>query len=80
MELTLRTDETGKKILDWCLMGNTLEMANKELKDAKDIPGLREVLKRYPEFRKELEPIALLEKNAMETVEAFNSASDPGAK
>ncbi len=67
--------ETGKKILDWCLMGNTLEKAKKELSAAKDVVGLREVLKKYPEFRKELEPIALLEKKAIDTVECFNAAS-----
>jgi len=64
--------ETGKKILDWCLMGNTLEKAKKELQEAKDIPGLREVLKKYPEFRSELEPLALIAKRAIETVECIN--------
>lgn len=68
--------ETGKKILDWCLMGNTLEKAKKELKEAKDVQTLREVLKRYPEFRKELEPLALLEKNAIEYLEAMNAVSN----
>jgi hypothetical protein len=68
--------ETGKKILDWCLMGNTMEKAKKELKEAKDVQTLREVLKRYPEFRKELEPLALLEKNAIEYLEFMNAASN----
>lgn len=68
--------ETGKRILDWCLMGNTLERARKELSEAKDVIGLREVLKRYPEFRKELEPLAILEKKSIQTVEAFNAVSD----
>lgn len=64
--------ETGRKILDWCLMGNTLEKAKKELQEAKDIPGLREVLKKYPEFRSELEPLAIIAKRAIETVECIN--------
>jgi hypothetical protein len=68
--------ETGKKILDWCLMGNTIEKAKKELKDAKNVMGLREVLKKYPEFRTELEPLALLEKNAIEHIEAMNAVSN----
>jgi len=64
--------ETGRKILDWCLVENALEKAKKELKEAKDVSGLRDVLKRYPEFRKELEPLAMLEKRAMDTVECLN--------
>jgi hypothetical protein len=68
--------DTGKRILDWCMMGNSLEKAKKELKEAKDVIGLREVLKRYPEFRKELEPIAILEKKSIEYLEAMNAVSD----
>ncbi len=64
--------ETGKRILEWCNMGRTLEAAKVELKKADDIAGLREVLKKYPEFRKELEPLALLEKKAIEGMEARN--------
>jgi len=72
--------ETGKKILDWCLMGHSLENAKKELSEAKDIPALREVLKKYPEYRKELDPLALQWKKAIESVEAFNAVSDLGLK
>lgn len=72
--------ETGKKILDWCLMGNTLEKAKKELSEAQDVPSLREVLQRYPEFRQELDPLAIQYKNAIQTVAAFNAASDLGLK
>jgi hypothetical protein len=72
--------ETGKRILDWCQMGNTLEKAKKELKEAKDVVGLREVIRKYPEFRKELEPLAVQWKNAIQTVEAFNAASDINLK
>ena len=72
--------ETGKKILDWCLMGNTLEKAKKELSEANDVPALREVLKKYPEFRKELDPIALQWKNAIDRVEAFNTTVDLNLK
>ena len=72
--------ETGKKILDWCLMGNTLEKAKKELEQAKDVPGLREVLKKYPEFRKELDPLAMQLKGAIESVAAFTAVHDLGLK
>lgn len=72
--------ETGKKILDWCLMGNTLEKAKEELRLAKKVPDLWEILKKYPEFRKELEPIAIGWRDAIQTVEAFNAAGDLGLK
>jgi hypothetical protein len=72
--------ETGKRINEWCSLGNTLEKAKKELSEANDIPSLREVLNRYPEFRKELDPLAIQYKNAIQTVEAFNAASDLGLK
>ena len=60
------TRETGLKVLNWCNLGKSLESAKVELKQAKDIAGLRETLKKYPEFRKELEPLAIKEKNAIE--------------
>jgi hypothetical protein len=72
--------ETGKKILDWCQMGNTLEKAKKELSEARSVPALREILKKYPEFRKELDPIALQWKEAIEGVEAFNLTADLNLK
>jgi hypothetical protein len=74
------TPETGKKILDWCMMGNTLENAKLELSKAQDIPALRDILKKYPEFRKELEPIAIQYKDAIQMNEAMNAASTLGIK
>ena len=64
--------DTGRKILDWCSLGNTLEKAKNEIREAKDVQGLRDVLKRYPEYRKELEPLAMVEKRAMETAGVLN--------
>lgn len=64
--------DTGRKILDWCQMGNTLEKAKNELREAKDVQGLRDILKRYPEYRKELEPLAMVEKRALETAGVLN--------
>jgi hypothetical protein len=66
------TRETGLRVLNWCNLGKSLESAKVELKQAKDVASLRDVLK----FRKELEPLAVLEKNAIETVEALNAVSD----
>jgi hypothetical protein len=74
------TKDTGKKILDFCNLGRSLEKAVKEIKDAKDVAGLRDVLKKYPEFSKELEPLAVREKNAIEHLEAINAVNDLNLK
>lgn len=66
------TVDTGKKISDWCNLGRSLESAKAELKEAKDVSVLREILKKYPEYRSELEPLALNAKRALETVECLN--------
>lgn len=68
--------ETGKRINEWCCLGNSLEKAKEELKKAGTVPALREILKKYPEFRKELDPLALQWKEAIEGVEAFNLVKD----
>lgn len=72
--------ETGRKILDWCLMGNTLEKARKELNEARDVNGIRDVLNKYPEFRRELDPIVQQYRNALDTADAFSVKSELGLK
>lgn len=72
--------ETGKRILDWCLMGNTLEKAKKELDAAKNVKGLLKVLNSYPEFKNELLPTYHSNRKAIETLAAFNAVSDLNLK
>jgi len=65
--------ETGKKILNWCLLGsNSLEKVKEEISQAKDAQALRQILIKYPEYRKEIEPLCISAKNAIELLEAIN--------
>jgi hypothetical protein len=68
--------ETGKRILDWCQMGNTLEKAKKELDAARDLKTLVDVMKRYPEFKTELLPSYNASREAISRLEAFHAADD----
>ena len=68
--------ETGEIILRWCNSGLDLEDIKKEIKAAKDVETLRDILKKYPAYRKEIEPLCIAEKNAIETAEAINVCSD----
>jgi hypothetical protein len=71
---------TGKRVLDWCLMGNTLEKAMKELDTAKDVKALQNVMNSFPEFRNELLPSYNANKKAIESLEAFNAVADLNLK
>jgi len=70
------TKGTGKRILKWCDYGVKLEKIKQEIKAAQTVETLRDILKRYPDYRKEIEPLCLLEKEAIEQLEAINSDID----
>ena len=70
------TQGTGKRILKWCDNGVGLEKIKQEIKDAQTVDTLRDILKKYPDYRKEIEPLCLLEKEAIERLEAINSDID----
>ncbi|MBP7562996.1 MAG: AAA family ATPase [Candidatus Cloacimonetes bacterium] len=57
------TPEMGKKILKWCNEGKTLPQIMQEIKSAENVESLREILRNYPEYRKEVEPMAIERKN-----------------
>jgi len=63
---------TGKRILKWCGAGVDLEAIKKEIKEAQTIETLREILLKYPEYRKEIEPLCITEKKAIERVDSLN--------
>lgn len=50
---------TGKKILDWCNSGTTLEQIKENIAKANDIEELRVILKNHPEHKDVLEPLAI---------------------
>jgi hypothetical protein len=70
------TQGTGKRTLKWCDNGVELEKIKQEIKEAQNVKDLRDILKRYPDYRKEIEPLCLLEKEAIERLEAINSDID----
>lgn len=53
------TSEMGQKILQWCNEGKSLEQLKREIQNASNLGSLREILRQYPEHRKELEPLAI---------------------
>lgn len=65
------TPVTGKKILDWCNQGSpipvrSIESIISEIDSAPDLDTLREILKKYPEHRLQLEPLCIAAKQALE--------------
>jgi len=54
---------TGKRLLEWCNTGKTLQEIVSEIQSCESVDLLREMLRTYPEYRKELEPVAIARKN-----------------
>lgn len=61
----LITPETGQKILKWCTQGKSLQEIIDQMKTAPSVDELRELYRQYPEYRKELEPLAISRKNQL---------------
>ena len=55
----------GRKILDWCNSGISLDEIKLEIQSAKTVEQLREILRAYPEFEKELTPLAIARKEQL---------------
>lgn len=55
----LITSAMGQKILKWCNEGKSLEQLVKEVHSANNLGSLGEMFRQYPEYRKELEPLAI---------------------
>lgn len=61
----LITSETGQKILKWCNQGKSLQQVKAEMSGAENLDTLRELYRQYPEYRKELESVAISRKNQL---------------
>jgi hypothetical protein len=59
------TTETGEKILNWCNQGTSLDEVVKMVQQAKSIIELRNLLTKYPEYRKTVEPLAIKRKEVI---------------
>jgi hypothetical protein len=59
------TPEYGKRILDWCNASIGVDEVKKLIQTATTIDELRAILKEYPEFRSQLEPLAIARKEEL---------------
>ena len=55
----------GKKILEWCNSGISLSEIKEKITLAKSIDTLREILRNYPDYRSQLEPLAIARKQEL---------------
>ncbi len=54
--------EQGRKILEWCESGYSLSKARQDIASAGSIDELRAILRKYPEYKQVLEPLAIARK------------------
>lgn len=59
------TDKTGERINRWCQSGKSVESVVAMTKEATTVEKLREILRNYPEYRAQIEPLAIERKNAL---------------
>ena len=71
----------GKRILDWCNSGISIDEVKKEMSSATTVEKLREILRTYPEYKKQLEPLAIARKEELSTnIINLNPISSNGHK
>jgi hypothetical protein len=58
---------TGRKLLQWCMQGTSLEEAAQEISACRDTEALKQVYYKYPSLQKEMQPLILEKKAALET-------------
>lgn len=58
---------TGKKLIDWCNQGISLKEIENEILICETIDGLRRLYTKYPSFKKEIHPLIIDRKNALES-------------
>lgn len=55
----------GKRILNWCNQGTSLDDVIKQIQTAKSVVELRDILTKFPEFRKDIEALAIKRKEVL---------------
>ncbi|TWO31507.1 AAA family ATPase [Seonamhaeicola sediminis] len=53
---------TGKKLIQWCNMGTSLEMVKKEIEQCSNVEGLRHIYSKYKTYQKQIHPMILQRK------------------
>jgi len=56
----------GKRILKWCNAGVSVEQVIKLVNEATSIDQLRDIIRQYPDFRTQIEPLAIQRKEHIE--------------
>lgn len=59
------TPQHGKQILNWCNSGISLSEIKANINSAKTLEVLREILRNYPEYRIDIEPLAVQRKEEL---------------
>jgi len=69
------SDKTGERIMRWCQSGKSIESVLEMVKVAISVEKLREILRHYPEYRNQIEPVAIERKNQLDNpvVEQVNT-------
>jgi hypothetical protein len=62
------TKGVGRKLIDWCNQGLSIEQAEKEIADCITVEGLRHLYQKYSAFQKELNNSILKRKQEIESV------------
>ena len=57
---------TGKKLMNWCNEGASIEIAFKEIDSCITVDGLRDIFNKYPSFQKEIHPVIIKRKEGIE--------------
>lgn len=60
------TPETGEAISEWCKKGRTVHEIQNDIRHATSVDQLRSILRTYPEFRTQLEPLCIRRKEEIE--------------
>jgi hypothetical protein len=69
------SDKTGQRIIRWCQSGKSVESVLEMINAAITVEQLRDILKNYPDYRIQTEPLAIERKNVLDNpiVEHVNS-------
>jgi hypothetical protein len=65
------SETTGQLVKDWCLGGVKVTDIESQIDECTTIEGLRQILKKYPELRKNIEPAIYRRKSQIEALTTF---------
>lgn len=67
------THKIGERIKSWCLSGKSVESVIEMIEKADTVEQLREIMRHYPEYRNQIEPLAIERKNQLDSPVVENS-------